>query len=305
MNFKTTYILFGIVLVLLATLGVALFLEPVSPGESDYVLQSVHRKDSELKPEQVTRVEIGRTKPEAETLVFERDADGKTWHVAKPYPLRADSFAVTGLIRDVLDAQRDPGADVPPSLKEFGLDPPGTVVTLSKDGREVKLNVGDVSAGTENQRVWVTSSDNPKQGVPVKKSRLEGVFKKLNDFRDKTLLAGSDIDIRSVKLSEGKKTPLELAKTSDARWKYVEPAYGIAEMEGETPPPGAPPPADKAPTGVRPLLTDLTSLRVEKNEDFVADEVADKAYLAKYNLDPAKDAVLRVEIEKTAREGGR
>jgi hypothetical protein len=298
MNFKTTYILFGIVVVLLATLGIALFMEPVSPGDSDYVLPSVHRKDSELKPEQVTHVEIARTKPDAETIVFERDADGKSWHVTKPYPLRADSFAVSGLIRDVLDAQRDPGADMPPSLKEFGLDPPGTVVTLSKDGREVKLNVGDVSAGTENQRVWVTSSDNAKQGLPVKKSRLESVFKKLNDFRDKTLLANSDIDIRGVKLSEAKKA-LELTKTSDANWKYVQPAYGVAELEGETSPGGAPPPANSALSGVRPLLTDLTNLRVEKNDDFVADEVADKD-LGKYNLDPAKDAVLRVEVDKTA-----
>jgi hypothetical protein len=299
MNFKTTYILFGIVVVLLATLGVALVLEPVQPGESDYVLQSAHRKDTEIKPDQVTRVEISRTKPEAETLVFERDADGKTWHVTKPYQLRADSSAVTGLIRDVLDAQRDPMSDLPPSPANVGLDPPEQVVTLAKEGRDVKLNIGAVTAGTENQDVYVSSSDSPKQGLPVKKSRLEGVFKKLNDFRDRTLLASSDFDIRTVKLSEGKKVPVELTKTSDAHWKYVEPPYGVAEMEGETPPPGAPNAADKAPTGVRPLLTDLTNLRVDKTEDFVADDVSDKD-LGKYNLDPAKDPVLRVEIEKTA-----
>ncbi len=49
---------------------------------------------------------------------------------------------------------------------------------------------------------------------------------------------------------------------------------------------------------MRPLLNDLTALRVDKSEDFVADDVADKD-LGKYNLDPEKNAILRVEVEKS------
>jgi hypothetical protein len=295
MNFKTTYILFGVLVALIATLGVALYLEPTPPEASNYVLPSSHRKDSEIKPDDVTRVEIKRTRPAEETLVFERDADGKTWHITKPSTLRADSFAVTGLVRDVLDAQRETTADSPPSLKDAGLDPPAEVITVAKNGREVTLNIGEVTAGGDNQVVFVTSSDNPKQGLPVKKNRLESVFKTLNDFRDRTLLANSDSDIKRIKLSEGKKT-VALAKQEEGRWKYTEPAYGTAEMEGESPPIGAPS-ADKAPSGVRPLLNALTGLRVDKSEDFVADNVEDKEF-GKYNLDPAKDAILRIEIEK-------
>jgi hypothetical protein len=295
MNFKTTYILFGVLLVLLLVLGVSLYMEPAPKTASNYVLPSAHHKDSEIKPEDVTRVEIKRTRPDAESLVFERDADGKTWRITEPAALRADSFAVLGLVRDVLDAERDTAADAPRSLKDFGLDPAGEVVTLHKGDRTVELNVGDTSPGKENQVVFVTSSDNPKEGVPVRKNRLESVFKKLNDFRDRTLLASSDFDIKSVKLSEAKKPTVALTKEDEGHWKYTEPPYGAAETEGEPPPPGAP--ADKAPTGVRPLLTDVTNLRVEKNEDFVADGVADKD-LGKYNLDPAKDPILRVEIDK-------
>jgi Domain of unknown function (DUF4340) len=300
MNFKTTYVLFGVLAVLLATLGIALFLEPVSPEASDYLLPSVHKKGSELKPEEVDRVEIQRNRPEVEKLVFTRDADGKTWKMTEPFEARADSFAVSGLARDVLEAKREPAADTPPSLSEYGLDPPTEVVTVSKGDREVKLNVGDSSPGKENQVVYVTSSEKPKEGTSVRKSSLETVFKKVNDFRDKTLLANSDVDIQSIKISEPKKEPVALTKVDQGNWKYTEPAYGSAEMEGEPPPPGPPgaAPADKAPSGVRPLLNDLTGLRVDKSEDFVADNVDDKD-LAKYNLEPAKDPVLRIEIEKS------
>ena len=64
MSFKTTYILFGILVVLLATLGVAVLVEPTPPEASTYVLPSAHRKDSELKADDVTRVEIKRNRPD-------------------------------------------------------------------------------------------------------------------------------------------------------------------------------------------------------------------------------------------------
>lgn len=297
MNFKTTYILFGVLVVLLLMLGVALFTEPGPKEASNWALPSVHRKDTEIKAEDVTRAEIKRTtdKGQAETIVFERDADGKTWRVTEPAPLRANSTEVTGLVRDVLDARRDAEADTPHSLKDFGLDPPGEVVTLTKGDRKVELNVGNTSPGKENQVVFVTSSDNPKEAVPVKKRELDSVFKPLNEFRDRTLLANSSFDIRSVKISEPKKQTVALTKEDEGHWKYTEPPYGAADTEGETPLPGAPP---GVPSGVNPLLTDVTNLRVEKNEDFVADGVADKD-LGKYNLDPDKDPILRVEVEKS------
>src|SRR5262249_25609054 len=126
----------------------------------------------------------------------------------------------------------------------------------------------------------------------------ESAFKKLNEFRDRTLLASSDNDIQSVKLTEAKKEPVLLTKVDTGNWKYTQPPFGAAEMEGEPAPPPGTPNVEKAPSGVRPLLNDLTALRVDRPEDFVADGVSD-ADLAKYNLDPAKDQVLRVEIEKS------
>lgn len=297
MNFKTTYTLFGILAVLLAVFVVALWREPAPPEASAYVLPSAHQKDTQLKAEDVDRVEIQRNRPEPETIVFQKDADGKTWRITAPAELRAEALTVNGLVREVLDARRESGVDAPPSLKEAGLEPPAGVVTVGKEGgRKAELTFGDLSPGKENQNVYVTSSDNPKEVVPVRKAQLDDVFKKLNEFRDRTLLAAGDADIKGVKLSEGKKPPVALAKVDEGRWKYTEPAYGAADMEGETVPGGAP--GEKAPSGVRPLLNELSGLRVDTPQDFVADNVEDKD-LGKYHLDPAKDAVLRVEVDKS------
>jgi hypothetical protein len=301
MNFKTTYILFAVLLILIGALGVALYLEPTPPEMSTYVLPSSHRKDTEIKADDVTRVEIKRSRPEEQTIVFERNADGKTWRITSPHTLRAETYTVTGLIREVLDAQREEKADTPPSLKDAGLDPPAEVITIAKEGREVQLNVGEVSPGGEDKVVFVTSSDNPKQSLPVKKNQLDSVFKKLNEFRDHTLLTSNESEIKSIKVSEAKKATVALTKQDDGRWKYTEPAYGVAETEGEPPAVGesAADQTAKAPSGVRSLLNDLGGLRVDRNEDFVADDVEDKD-LGKYNLDPAKDQILRIEVDKSA-----
>jgi hypothetical protein len=296
MNFKTTYTLFGILAVLFVILGVAVYMEPTPSDATSYVLPSVHKPDAGLKADDVDRVEIQRNRPEAQTIVFSRDPDGKGWHIGDSSGLRADTFAVTGLVRDVLEARRDTTADAPTSLKEYGLDPPAEVITLKKGDREVRVNVGETSPGTENQVVYLTSSDNPKEGVAVKKAELGSVFKPLNDFRDRTLLGSSEADLRAVKISEAKKPTVALAREEDGPWKYTEPPYGATEMEGDTVVGGAQP--DKAPSGVRPLLNDLTQLRVDSPADFVADNVTDQD-LGKYNLDPAKDPVLRIEVEKT------
>ncbi len=297
MNLKTTYILFGVLAALFVALGVAVYLEPTPPEASDYLLPSVHKKSGGLTADEVDRVEIKRERPDAATIVFTREGDGKTWVVSEPSAMRADTLAVSGLVRDVLGARRNPQADQPTSLKEFGLEPPAEVITLKKGDREVWLHIGDTSPGKENQVVYVTSSDKPNEIAAVRKSELESVFKKVNDFRDRTLLASFDNDVKAVKLSDSKKkTAVALAKVDEGHWKYTEPAgYGPAEVEGDTP--AGIPPADKPPSGVRPLLNHLTALRVDTPADFVADNVAD-GDLGKYHLDAAKDEVLRIEIDK-------
>jgi hypothetical protein len=301
MNFKTTYLLFGLLAVMLIVFGFALWLNPgEQPG--NYVLPAMHDAAHPFGDRDVTRVEIERARPTAEKIVLVKTPGTDTWTIAEPHAYRADRFAVEDLVRQVWGAEREPHAEPGNDPKRYGLDPPAEVVTLIEDKegaprREVKLNVGDASPGTESALLYVSTPEHPNQVFAVKKGRLDAVLKPVADFRSRDLLSPSSSDITAVTLSEGKKGPLELKKSGEEleRWVYVRPPFGRAEYEGSTAAPDTTG-AAKAPDGVRSLLTDLSNLRVENTKDFVADDVKD---LAKYHLDPAKDDVLRIAIDRT------
>ena len=299
MNFKTTYVLFAVLAVILVVFGVALYrYNPDAGSATAYVLPSVHDPAAPVKEDQVDRVEVERTSP-AEKIAFERDADGKRWSITQPRAYRADAGAVDGLIRQVFNARKDEKADAPARLADWGLgDPPstGTVTLHVAGGRDLRLRVGDVNkGGGRTAVVYVTSSDLPDKGMAVAKGDLDDVLKPLNDFRARDLLSPAQSDIRRVKLSEGKKKPVELKKADAGRWSFVQPPYGAAEVEGAAAAPGGP---GGAVTGVNGLLADVANLRVEDAaKDFVKDDATD---LAKYHLDPGKDEILRVEIDRAA-----
>ena len=75
MNFKTTYVLFGILFVMLVAFTVVVWRYGAETTDtSSYLLPSVHDPASPVKAEDVTSVEIRRTEP-AQTLVFRRNAE--------------------------------------------------------------------------------------------------------------------------------------------------------------------------------------------------------------------------------------
>lgn len=295
MNFKTTYILGGILLLVLVVFGVALYKDTGKKDTGLYVAPGMHDEANPLKPDDVTEIEIKRTQPEQQTITLVRDPQTKNWEITQPLKVRADDGAVNRLLREVYDAQRDRDADKAPSLKEWGLETPAETITLKKGDRQVELKVGDVSEGSTSAVIYVMSSDRPNEPMAVSKSTLESVLQTgVNDLRTRVLLAAGTSDIQAVTLSQKKET-VELKKAGEDRWQYVQPPYGDAEVQGNA----AAFDASKPPSGVQSMLVDLTDLRVDytdsKVNDFVADNVED---LAKYNLGP-KDDVLRVGVERT------
>jgi hypothetical protein len=303
MNFKTTYILGGILLLVLVVFGVALWKDTGKKDTSGYVLPGMRDEANPLKPDDVTEIEIQRDRPEdqKQTVTLARDPQTKNWEITQPLKVRADDGAVNRLLREIYDAQRDTQADKAPSLKEWGLDPAAEVITLKKGDRQVELKVGDVSEGSTSAVIYVLSSDRPNEPMAVSKTSLESVLQTgVNDLRSRVLLAAGTSDIQAVTLSQKGKETVELKKAGEDRWQFVKPPYGDAEVQDNQA--FAP---DKPPSGVQPMLTDLTDLRVDytdsKVNDFVADNVED---LAKYNLDPAKSDVLRVEVERVDQAGG-
>jgi hypothetical protein len=295
MNFKTTYILGAILVLLLIVFGIALWKDTGTKDTSNYVLPQMRDKADPMAPADVTEIEIQHARPEGPTVTLARDPQTKNWEITQPSQLPADDAAVNRLLTQLYEAQRDTQADKAPSLKEWGLEPPAAVITLKKGDRQVQLKVGDVSPGKESAVIYVLAGDRPSDPMAVSKNTLASVLATgVNDLRGRVLLAAGTSDVQALTLSQKGKETVELKKVNEDRWQYVKPPYGDAEVQGNQA--FAP---DKAPASVQSMLVDVTDLRVEytdsEHNDFVADNVTD---LAKYNLDPAKNDVLRVEVER-------
>jgi hypothetical protein len=288
MNFKTTYILFGVLGGMLGLIALAVWLAPSEKDSSKYVFPSLHGRDS-VKTDEIDIVEIERAKPKKETLVFERDPNTKKWRLGKPNRLRVDNFLVDRLVKEVFDASKYELADLSSDLREWDLDPPLSVVTIKKGiDQEWKLNLGRQREG--QAVVYVTSSDRPKEPMAVKRSELEQLFKNVIDFRSKDLLTESALNIQSVMLQKAKGTPVALEKKAERRWRFTEPAtYGLADYESE----GTGTTAELG--GVHGLLDGIEKIRVESDADFVDDNATD---LVKYGLEEGKPDFLRIEISQ-------
>ncbi len=303
MNYRSTYILFGILIGIIVLVSLAWLASPeYKPTDRD-VLPSVHGQKP-ITADQIVRVEIDRERPDKETIVFERTGDANHWEITGPRSLRANNSVVEGLVSDLLGAQLEAHADVPANAQAAELDPPAeSVVLKTKDGKELKLNLGKEAAPGPSALVYVSTPERPNQILPVLKSGVESAFKKLNDFRDPYLLASSTSDYQFVKLSlekadkkDAPKVSLVLDKKDDGLWQYKDPeGYDGSAEEGDASVPSDP---HKPPSGVNGLLKELSDLRVEntdKESDFVEDDAKD---LAKYNLDPQKSDVLTIDVDR-------
>jgi hypothetical protein len=275
MNFKTTYLLFGVLVVMLGVLGVVLYLGPTEAPGTEFAFPIFHDKDKTLSADDITRVVIQRKKPADTDIVFEREGK-KDWKIISPRTLPADSPNVTSLVRAIADARIDE-ENKPRNLKEAGLDSPSRIITLSGKDHELTLTIGDTTLGDENAVVYALSSARPKKPVAVKKRDLASALEDVNYFRGKNLLGEDSADINAILLSRGK-TTVEFRREK-TNWRMVKPPYGDADVSD--------------------LLTAITGLSVshtsDKDTDFVKDGVTN---LAEYNLDPAKKDVLRIAVTR-------
>ncbi len=299
MNFKTTYILFGILAVVLGIFIYTLFVGPSSSDSSLWVLPSMHNQASPLPTSDIDRIEIERHRPNEEKIVLIRRGD--SWRIIEPRDYHADRMAVEDLLRQIHDARRETHTDVTNNPAQYGLDTPAAVITLKKETepqRQVTLNVGDASPGEASAVVYVSSSDRPKEIMAVAKRQFDKTLSTLADLRSRQLLSPSTGDIQMFALSERNKNkivkgPLELKKSGEERWAYVQPPYGDAQDKGANP--AGPAGNDKPPDNVDAALTDISNLKIDNAKDFVQDDAKD---LGKYNLDPAKNDIFRIEVER-------
>jgi hypothetical protein len=275
MNYKTTYVLFGLLVAMLGVLGVVLYLGPTEAPGTEYLFPAFHEKDKALKADDIDKVVIERKNPADSDLAFERSGE-KNWKMTSPRALPTDSGNVTNLVQAIADARID-AENKPRSLKEAGLDSPSRVIKLTGKEADLTLTLGETTLGDENAVVYVLSSARPKTPLAVRKRDLATALEDLNYFRSKNLLGDDSTDVRVVKL-QGKKGTVEFQKQKGA-WKMVQPPYGDADVSD--------------------LLSAITGLSVShtsvKDTDFVKDGVTN---LAEYNLDPKKADVLRIEVTR-------
>ncbi len=306
MNFRFTAFLFvGVVALVVALLIVNLTDPPPRAGAG--LLEPLALAG--VKPADVDTVEITRTEPVAETLVFAKVGEGR-WELREPHRAKAEGAALDGLVRGLFQAKPTLYDGLTENLISHGLDKP-VKVTLKAGGNAATVAVGKTTQSGVNAKVtFVLAAGRPTVPVAVPSQDLRPLFreatadtvgsaadltKRANDFRQLRLLslnaASQGADVATLKLSRGEKT-LELARQADGEWTFTTPAgYGLADNLGDT----------KANaellTGVQPLLTALDAFRPAAREDYIepASATAPPDF-AKYGLAADDPTVLRIEV---------
>ena len=305
MNFRTTAVLFAVVIALVAGLLVYSLLPDTTQAAAGGLVDPLAAAG--VKADEVDRVELTRTHADQQKqrLVFVKK-DGR-WTLAEPVPAVVDSFAVEAVVRDLFAAKPVNHPSLQDSPTTLGLANPAYTVTLKKGDKSAAVNVGVTLAGKERAVTFVSAGDRPDTPLAVRTADVRSLFndagrdqggdaqtigKWLTDFRSKRLLSADAAnpggDLASFSITRGGKT-LELARTGD-EWRFVSPAnYGLADAAG------APTPDADRFTGVRPLLAALVNMQVGGVQDFT--ENVNPADYPKYGLAADDPAAIRVELK--------
>ncbi len=305
MNFRFTAILFTAVVLGISVLALVTYFDS-DKVDTDGLVAPFTKTG--LKESDVDTVEIARSEPAEERLVFSKIGDGK-WELKQPVVAKIDSFAVESIIKMLFNvkAARYPG--LTDNLAQHGLAKPTIRITLKRGAdTSATVNIGDTTIGGSDAFSFVTTGENPDRPIALRALDLRPLFREaaagkdgaawtlskwLTDFRARRLLGAEvtnpDTGIDSVSLKRGTAT-LKLSRSGDGVWKFDEPAdYGEADTAGDTVP------RSDIMTGVRPLLNSLITLQPGGVGDYI--EGVTNADWAKYGLAESDPGVIRVELK--------
>ena len=172
MNFRLTAVFLGLVLVLVAGLMVAFLLEDDQGASATAEGLMAPLAAAGVTEKEIDTVELVRTEPTEQTLVFSKGADGR-WELTRPTTARVEGFAVEGLVRDLFNAKPVADPNLTENLSVHGLDRPTLRVTLRAGAdRSQTVNVGNTTIGGDQAITFVTTSAAPKTPLAVRKSDL-------------------------------------------------------------------------------------------------------------------------------------
>lgn len=306
MNFRLTAALFvGVLILVVALLVTSLTDEDALRTDGGLVpalaLAGVKDKD-------VDAVELVRTQPAEEKLVFAKGPGGK-WALSEPHPGKVDGFQVDRLVTDLFQAKPVAHPELSTNLTAHGLSPASVRVTLKAGDKSATVVVGETSRGGDRAVTFATTSDRPDRPVAVRRSDLTGLFRDgakaepgepwkavrwLADLRSRRPL-GEDArdpatELTGFKLTAGGKE-IALDHKPGGPWTFAGPAGGEADLNG------ASEPTPDVYTGVRPLLTAASGLHADGPDDFIEAPGPD---LAKYGLNPGNPNAVRIEFTPTS-----
>jgi hypothetical protein len=235
----------------------------LEPGQAPRLSQVVG-----MDPEDVTRVEVksgasGPTAPKSVVLT----KTGKEWRLEQPMAAKADSALADQMVKDLLDPNIDQVvADEIKDPKQYGLDKPELVVTLTGKGGQQKV----LQTGLKDVRgtsVYAREASTPTLFL-LSSFTIDGLrTKKPEDLRDKTVVAVDPDKVTRLAIQRPDGTCV-LERRGKEDWAITQPYAAPAEK-----------------TDVSFTLSQLKDLKVEK---FVAEQASD---LAKYGLSPAQITV--------------
>jgi hypothetical protein len=308
MSFRTTVLLFGLLLAVIWAFGLMLALRRSALDEG-----LIAPKLAKADIANVDEVDITK---DGKTYTFRRDPKkDEHWRVKFPNSqdqYRADDVYLKDLINEIQSAKHS-NEDVPELTRnpsQWGLDNPKVTVTVRDTslGTEATVSIGNESP--DNAFVYVMSSERPRQVLAVKRGQLAKLFfGNINDLRPARLLeVPNKEDISRIELEQKKDGKLvsgmEFVKTKEGLWRFKKPNYGPADYEGV-------PGADKE-TGVRGLLTAIMALRADTFEPPGGVTVTPEQSLVKIDIEyevakgkPAKKETLLIGGQVAGRAAGK
>src|SRR5438876_4746976 len=135
MNFRNTFVLFGLFLAMLWLFGLMVSIKR-STKEETFIMPAFHGDQDVLV---IDSVQIARGGDKKEEYVFTRTENG--WRMSLPphkTQVRVEEFRVKNIIRQIADTQEAAEVDLSGSFASYGLDQPQTTVTIKGRQKDKK-----------------------------------------------------------------------------------------------------------------------------------------------------------------------
>lgn len=182
----------------------------------------------------------------AGSVAFSLEREGLDWSVEKPFPWRANPFAVKRLLDELrfLDAglgfSVEEVAGAGNTLSSYGLEKPSAIVSVSDSAGTRELFIGNTTA--DGRSVYVLSPDK-KSIIPAPMSLLNAISQTPDELRTREVFSVRPYEVRAVTVrsafSGGSEQRVGLVRSrngngetdSASQWRFETPVSAAADTQ--------------------------------------------------------------------------